>query len=140
MVFIFNFNCNSRKCSVILQNLPSELPLNLPGFMNNYPACRPAVCKKFLQPQLGWRSFRILPDLILFCINNQSRICGKGVGLGLFPSDSLKSQSFEFIEVAHIGPYYGVKNVCRIFRSNRMDSFCENRKKSKIGCFWPFLG
>ena len=33
---------------------------------------------------------------------NQSRICGKGVGLGLFPSDSLESQSYEIIEIAHI--------------------------------------
>ena len=32
------------------------------------------------------------------------RICGKGVGLGLFPSDSLESQSHEFIEIVHIGP------------------------------------
>ena len=54
---------------------------------------------------------------------NQSRICGKGVGLGLFPSDSLQSQSYELIEIAHIGPYYGVENDCRKFRSNRMDSF-----------------
>ena len=68
---------------------------------------------------------------------NQSRICGKGVGLGLFPSDSLQSQSYEFIEIAHIGPYYGVGNDCRIFRSNRMDSFCKNRK---VAVFWPLLG
>ena len=33
---------------------------------------------------------------------NQSRICGKGVGLGLFPSDSLQSQLYEFIEITHI--------------------------------------
>ena len=33
---------------------------------------------------------------------NQSRICGKGVGLGLFPSDSLQSQLYEFFEIAHI--------------------------------------
>ena len=33
---------------------------------------------------------------------NQSRICGKVVGLGLFPSDSLQSQLYEFIEIAHI--------------------------------------
>ena len=34
--------------------------------------------------------------------SNQSRICGKGVGLGLFPSDSLQSQLYEFIEIAHM--------------------------------------
>ena len=33
----------------------------------------------------------------------------EGVGLDLFPSDSLQSQSYEFIEIAHIGPYYGVE-------------------------------
>ena len=33
---------------------------------------------------------------------NQSRICGKGVGLGIFPSESLQSQLYEFIEIAHI--------------------------------------
>ena len=36
---------------------------------------------------------------------NRSRICGKGVGLSLFPSDSLESQSCEFIEITLIGPY-----------------------------------
>ena len=71
---------------------------------------------------------------------NQSRICGKRVCLGLFPSDSLESQSYEVIEIAHIGPYYGVENDCRNFRSNRMDSFCKNQKKSKMAVFWPFLG
>ena len=42
-------------------------------------------------------------------MKNQSRICGKGVGLDLFPSDSLESQPYEIIEIAHIGPYYGVR-------------------------------
>ena len=40
---------------------------------------------------------------------NQSRICGKEASLGVIPSDSLESQSYEFIEIAHIGPYYGVE-------------------------------
>ena len=70
----------------------------------------------------------------------QSRMCGKGVGLGLFPSDSFQSQSYEFIENAHIGPYYGVKNDCRKFRSNRLDSFCANQKKSKNDCFLANFG
>ena len=52
----------------------------------------------------------------------------KEVGLGLFPSDSLESQSYEFIEIAHIGPNYGVKNDGRKFRSNRMASFSQNRQ------------
>ena len=73
-------------------------------------------------------------------IHNQGRICGKGVDLGLFPSNSFESQSYEFIEIAHIGPYYGVENDCRKFRSNRMDSFWENRKKSKNGCFFTIFG
>ena len=40
--------------------------------------------------------------------HNQSRKCGEGAGLDLFPSDSLQSQLYEFIEIVHIGPYYGV--------------------------------
>ena len=35
---------------------------------------------------------------------NESRICGKGVGLDLFPSDSFESESNTFDEIAHIGP------------------------------------
>ena len=35
---------------------------------------------------------------------NQSRICGRGVGSGLFPSESLESQSYEFIEITHKVP------------------------------------
>ena len=49
-------------------------------------------------------------EVLTLDFKNQRRICGKGVGLGLFPSDSLQSQSYEFIEIAHIGPYYGVEN------------------------------
>ena len=33
---------------------------------------------------------------------NQSRICGKRVGLGIFPPDSLQSHLYEFIDIAHI--------------------------------------
>ena len=33
---------------------------------------------------------------------HQSRVCGKGVGSGLFPSDSLQSEIYEFIEIAQI--------------------------------------
>ena len=29
--------------------------------------------------------------------------------LGLFPSDSLESQSYDFDALAHIGPYYGLE-------------------------------
>ena len=32
-----------------------------------------------------------------------------GVGLSLFPSDSLKPKSYEIIETAHIVLYYGVE-------------------------------
>ena len=72
---------------------------------------------------------------------NQSGICGKGVGLGLFPSDSLESQSFELIEIAHTAPYYGVENDCRKFRSNRMEFFLRKSKKAeKWLFFWLFLG
>ena len=33
---------------------------------------------------------------------NQSRICGKGVGLGVLSSDSLQAQLYNFTEIAHI--------------------------------------
>ena len=32
------------------------------------------------------------------------------------------------------------RNDCTKFHSNRMDSFCENRKKSKNGCFLAIFG
>ena len=54
---------------------------------------------------------------------------------GLILAMFLTPQQYEFDEIAHKGPYYGVENDCRKFRSNRMDSFCENRKMSKNGCF-----
>ena len=79
-VFIFKFNCSSGKCSVTIQNLPSEIPLNFLGFINNYPACRPAACKKFLQSQLWsflssfWHSFS---DVFRFFTEI---ICGKNWG------------------------------------------------------------
>ena len=45
----------------------------------------------------------LLPDYLdIQQVINQSRKCGKGVGLGLLPSDSLQSQLYEFIEIAHI--------------------------------------
>ena len=42
---------------------------------------------------------------------NQSRMCGRGVGSGLSPSDSLESQSYDFDEIAHIRPIYGVQRL-----------------------------
>ena len=41
---------------------------------------------------------------LLMWLKNQSRMCGKGVGSSLFPSDSLESHSYEFDALAHIGP------------------------------------
>ena len=38
----------------------------------------------------------------LFSPQTQSRVCGKGVDLGLFPSDSLEFQSYNFDALAHI--------------------------------------
>ena len=85
-----------------------------------------------VKPQDRSRVFRSSPKIN----SNQSRICGKGVGLGLFPSDSLQSQSYQFIGIAHIGPYYGLENDCINFRSNRMNCFSKNQKKSKNDCFF----
>ena len=42
---------------------------------------------------------------------NQNRKCGKGVCLGLFPSESLQSQWNDFDKIAHITPLYGVKRL-----------------------------
>ena len=42
-------------------------------------------------------------------------MCGKGVGLGLFPYDSLESQSYEFDEIAHIKPLYDVERLHKSF-------------------------
>ena len=41
---------------------------------------------------------------VYYYIMKKSRKCGKGVGLGLFPSDSLESQSYHFDKISHIGP------------------------------------
>ena len=40
-------------------------------------------------------SFSALCDFLKKYFTNQSRICGKGVGLSLFPSDSLSFESYE---------------------------------------------
>ena len=42
---------------------------------------------------------------------SQSYMCGKGVGLGLLPFDSLESQSYDFDEIAHIKPVQGVERL-----------------------------
>ena len=38
-------------------------------------------------------------------LQNQNRMCGKGVGLGLFPSDSLESQSYDSDKLHMLSPY-----------------------------------
>ena len=38
-------------------------------------------------------------------------MCEKGVGLGLFPSDSLESQSYDFDENVHIKPLHSVERL-----------------------------
>ena len=51
----------------------------------------------------------------------------------------LRSQSYDFDVIAHIGPLYDL-NDCKTFRSNRMDSFRENRKMFKNDRFLIYLG
>ena len=74
----------------------------------------------------------------------QSRICGKGVSLDLFPSDSLQYQSYQFIEIAHIGPYYGEQNDRRNFRFESYEQFYQKLNKVEkwlfFGHFWVNLG
>ena len=51
----------------------------------------------------AFRFSRLQRCFFLLILNkNHSRICGKGAGLGLFPSDSVKSQSYDFDEIAHL--------------------------------------
>ena len=38
-------------------------------------------------------------------------MCGKGVSLGLSPSDALEFQSYDFDEIAHIKSLYGVERL-----------------------------
>ena len=42
-------------------------------------------------------------------MNDQIRMCGKGVGLVLFPSDSIEFQSNDFDEITYIKPLNGVE-------------------------------
>ena len=42
---------------------------------------------------------------------NQSRMCREGVILGLFPFDSLESQSHDSNEISHIKPLYGAERL-----------------------------
>ena len=60
-----------------------------------------------------------------------SRMCGKGIGLGCFPSNSLESQSYDFDEIAHMKPLYGVENSKK--------KFLRKPKKAKFGRFLSFL-
>ena len=54
-------------------------------------------------------------------------MCGKGAGLGIFPSDSLQSQSYDFDEIAHIKSLYGAgRHHKRVF---------EKIEKVQNGCF-----
>ena len=49
-------------------------------------------------------------------LKNQSRaMCGKWVGLGLLPSDSLESQFQDFHKIAHIKFFYGVERLHKSF-------------------------
>ena len=69
---------------------------------------------------------------------NQSRICGEVVGLGfsfwLAPIPVIRT----YWNCTH-RPYYGVENDCRNFRSDSMDRFCENQKKSENDYFLTIL-
>ena len=70
---------------------------------------------------------------------NQRCICGKGVGLGLFPSDSLQSQLNEFIKIGHKGPYDSVERLYKIsFES--YGQFLRKSKKIENDCFLAIFG
>ena len=82
-------------------------------------------------------------------------MCGKGVGLGLFPSEVekwpfltifglilamfLTSQPYDFDVIAHIGLIWcrtTVENFVRIVWT----VFEKIEKSRKMAVFWPFLG
>ena len=44
-------------------------------------------------------------------LQSQSRMCGEEVGLGLFPFDSLESQSYDFDKIEHIKHLYGEERL-----------------------------
>ena len=69
---------------------------------------------------------------------NQSRICGKGVGLGLFPSDSLESQLYEFIEIAHIDHTMVLKMIVEIFVRIVWTVFAKIKKSRKTASLTIF--
>ena len=73
-------------------------------------------------------SFHICPNM------NKRRMCGKGVGLGPFPSDSLESQSYNFDEFADIKPLYGVKRLLGSFlRSKSYDFYAIAHARAPLG-------
>ena len=41
--------------------------LNFLGFITNYPACRPAACKKFQQSQLGYCQIIVVDEIVVHC-------------------------------------------------------------------------
>ena len=69
-------------------------------------------------------------------------MCGQGVGLGLFPSDSLESQSYDFHIIAQTNPLFGVERLHKVLSNRKVH--LEKSKKSKIGCFlghfWTIFG
>ena len=57
---------------------------------------------KSIKTSMKWLYLSWLREKHQWQLFNQSRMCGKEDGLGLFPSDSLESQSHDFDETAHI--------------------------------------
>ena len=67
-------------------------------------------------------------------------MCGNGVGLGLFPSDSLKSQSYYFDGIEHDKLLYGVDSIKVL--SNR-EIWRKSKSVQKLPFFdhfWTTLG
>ena len=65
-------------------------------------------------------------------------MCGKGVGLGLFPSDSLESQKYDFDEIVHIKPYMVSEDPIKVLSSRK--EYLKKPKKFKIGRFQVIFG
>ena len=66
-------------------------------------------------------------------------MCCKGVGLGLFPSDSFESQLYDFDDTAHIKPLYGVERLHEgSLKPKRV--FEKIEKSPKMAVLRSFLG
>ena len=66
-------------------------------------------------------------------------MCAKGVGLGLFLSDSQESQSYDFDAIAHIRTIMWCRMTVKKFVRTVRPVFEKNEKKSKMAFLVIFV-